>query len=183
MTGAAVDFDRILREERPQAQRLAQYIRSVWNPTQVLDVGAGPGLYVEELRKAGVRSDGVDNDFRSPRDLVMYSDDITKGLLPPPADFVLCLEVLEHVPEERKNSALHYLGWTGARRILFSAAQPGQGGEGHVNCQFRAYWVEQFCGYKFWLDPDETDDFRAWLRIGPHMGWLYNNALVFRRRC
>ena len=33
--------------------------------------------------------------------------------------------------------------------ILFSAAIPGQGGQGHVNEQWQSYWVERFKNYGY----------------------------------
>lgn len=54
--------------------------------------------------------------------------------------------------------------------VLFSAAAPGQGGLGHVNEQWPAYWVERFerhgyrCSgalrWRFWCD----DRVESWYR-------------------
>jgi hypothetical protein len=98
------------------------------------------------------------------------------------AEIVLSLEVGEHIPAEKADAYVNFIARTiGVELIYFSAARPGQGGEGHINLQPKAYWVEKFHQAGFWLDPDATDEWLGWMRQGAHMGWLTQNGMVFRR--
>lgn len=58
-------------------------------------------------------------------------------------DLCICLEVLEHVPEEYADKCVALL-CSLSDTVLFSAAIPGQGGTGHVNEQWQSWWAEKF---------------------------------------
>ena len=51
-----------------------------------------------------------------------------------------------------------------APTIVFSAAQPGQGGTGHINEQPPEYWAQRFEGRGYDLDRTQTEALRASLR-------------------
>jgi hypothetical protein len=53
------------------------------------------------------------------------------------------MEVAEHLPESRAASFIKSLTSLGPV-ILFSAAIPYQGGDGHINEQWPGYWAELF---------------------------------------
>lgn len=175
-----VDFDRIAREEGPQAARLAEWFALNHPQASVLDVGCGPGLYTEAMRARGVHCFGVDNDPRLIESAYLMRVDITREMPSRTYDLVLSLEVGEHLPAELADRYLSYIALAEPRVVYFSAAQPGQGGEGHINCQRRAYWCERFLRFGYWLDPDATDEWLEYVRSGPHMGWLARNGLVLR---
>lgn len=67
--------------------------------------------------------------------------DFPSGL--PDFDLVLCLEVAEHLKPSRAGLLVAYLCSLGDY-VLFSAAIPHQGGNGHVNEQWQSYWGELF---------------------------------------
>lgn len=173
-----VDFDRISWEELPQAKRIAEWMRLKHPKAKILDVGCGPGLYVLEMRLVGLDAFGVDSDERLIEGPYLKRADITTDLPAFDADVMLSLEVGEHIPAEKAEAYLDYID---APLVYFSAARPGQGGEGHINCQPKAYWVEKFNHTGYWLNPDATDEWLHWMRQGPHMGWLTQNGMVFRR--
>jgi len=58
-------------------------------------------------------------------------------------DLVICIEVLEHFKEQRALDLKDFIVQS-TDLVLFSAAIPGQGGVGHVNCQRHSYWHNQF---------------------------------------
>jgi hypothetical protein len=177
-----VDFDRIAVEELPQARRIAEWMSAWHSKASILDVGCGPGLYVEEMRKRGLEAFGVDSDERLVESEWLKRIDITMVRYDTPIyNVALSLEVGEHIPAGEADLYVEHLADTGATILYFSAARPGQGGEGHINCQPKAYWVKRLHYAGFWLDPDTTDEWLGFMRSGPHMGWLTQNGLVFRR--
>ena len=185
MTIEPCDFDRIAVEEAPQARRIALWMSMYHLKARILDVGCGPGLYVNEMRKVGLDAFGVDGDERLVEGPYLRRLDITGpdvfwgdhgGF-----DVVLSLEVGEHIPRSDADLYVDFLVGTHPDIIYFSAARPGQGGHGHINTQPKAYWVEKLHRAGFWLNPDATETFVTWLVQGEHMGWLRNNFMLFRR--
>jgi hypothetical protein len=90
-------------------------------------------------------------------------------------DLALALEVAEHLPPERAEGFISDL-LSAAPLVLFSAAVPGQGGEGHVNEQWPQWWAERFArAGALCLDPYRhvlwQDDRVAW--------WYRQNMLLF----
>jgi SAM-dependent methyltransferase len=150
---------------------------------RVLDVGCGPGIYVQALRDLGIHADGVDIDPRCPFDQVDVFSDTFLGKYCPDGrhkyDLCLCLEVAEHLPADKADMFIQRLVKT-APMVLFSAAVPGQGGHGHINCQPKDYWIEKFGRENYVLDETMTSSVVEFMRSGYHMGWFVNNAMVFR---
>jgi 2-polyprenyl-3-methyl-5-hydroxy-6-metoxy-1,4-benzoquinol methylase len=54
-------------------------------------------------------------------------------------DLVVSLEVAEHLPASAADQFVNTLVKHG-KKILFSAAIPGQGGQDHLNEQWPDYW-------------------------------------------
>lgn len=145
---------------------------------RILDVGCGPGIYVKALHEAGAQATGVDLDINCPYDQCdVFSHEFESYF--GKYDICLCLEVAEHLEESKAGYFVDRLTKV-APTVVFSAAQPGQGGLGHINCQTREYWEHKFATCNYVLDPKATDDLVAFMRQGYHMGWLVNNVMVFR---
>jgi SAM-dependent methyltransferase len=60
----------------------------------------------------------------------------------------ICLEVAEHLHPSQAEPLVEYL-CSLSDKVLFSAAIPYQGGNGHVNEQWQEYWAELFYKYGF----------------------------------
>lgn len=119
-------------------------------PTSVLDVGCGPGVWLAEWGRIGVRDIvGVDGDYVPPTALAIPPSafrptDISRPFdLRQRFDLVECLEVAEHIPAADSETLIDNLCRHGDL-ILFSAAIPGQGGRFHVNEQPYEYWRSKF---------------------------------------
>lgn len=146
--------------------------------TRILDVGCGPGIYVDALRRAGFTVDGVDPDPACPYDKLSVFHpqfDMYTGY-----DICLCLEVAEHIDPELADTFVDRLVRV-APLVIFSAAQPGQGGHGHINCQRKEYWAHKFGCRNYVVDENATDQLCSFMRAGYHMGWFVNNVQVFRQ--
>ena len=84
-------------------------------------------------------------------------------------DIAMCFEVGEHLPEYRAREFISKVTQV-APIIYFTAAQPGQGGYGHKNCQPVSYWIELFMERNFIYDQEETINFTRHIISGRHMG-------------
>jgi len=83
-------------------------------------------------------------------------------------DLVICLEVAEHLKPYRAEPLVEYL-CSLSDYVLFSAAIPYQGGQGHINEQWQSWWAEWFYkqGYgQVPLPPEMRDnpDIELWYR-------------------
>lgn len=148
-------------------------------PQSVVDIGCGVGSWLAEFIAAGV-TDVRGFDFHVTHGstlevpaAVVHEANLGTVL---PAQQVysvaLCLEVAEHLPPERADSFVAEL--TGLAPIcVFSAAVPGQGGAGHLNEQWPAYWRERFAANGF----VQHDILRASLWEEPMVAWWYAQNL------
>lgn len=142
---------------------------------RIIDVGCGPAIYVKALRDCGFIVDGIDPDPLCPEKVVSMFDYSVEERY----DMALCLEVAEHIDPYEADYVVDKLIEL-APVIMFSAALPGQGGHGHINCQPKEYWEHKFGCRNYVLDKELTEKFRDFMRQGYHMGWLLNNIQIFR---
>ena len=147
----------------------------------MLDIGSGPGMYVDELIKAGVPSFGIDIDDRVEGKSYLAKESIfdTKRT----ANTVICFEVLEHIDPkfaDQEVDALYNAVESGGT-LIFTAAQPGQGGVGHINCRKKDYWLKKLVAKGLIYHPGLTEDLINFERQGIHMGWFVNNVMVFKK--
>lgn len=176
------NYEGILDEETEQARRIAFYLQHRPTPGRILDVGCGPGNYVAELRKAGLEAYGIDIDPRCEQAAHCRRLDVTTYRGPfTPFPFVLSLEVGEHIPEEKSWAYVAFIAACEPEAVLFSAARPGQGGDGHINCQPKSYWAHRFERLGYVYEPIVTAGFKAYLGCGYHLGWLMQNVMFFHR--
>jgi 2-polyprenyl-3-methyl-5-hydroxy-6-metoxy-1,4-benzoquinol methylase len=174
------DYKTMDDEERPFAARLAIYITQRLN-SRVTDLGAGSGVYVEEIRKLGAEAQGYDINPNQPRpDLVKTA---TLFNVRDPAPVVLCLEVAEHIQEHLSPLVVKNI-WENCEPgafVIFSAAQPGQGGVGHINCRYPEFWANLAREAGFVLRKDLESELHDYITSGYHMGWFAKNRQVWQR--
>jgi len=157
----------------------------------VVDVGCGVGPWLRAALELGAsRVLGLDGAYVD-RDRLLIDparflacdlavDSLTEAVSGhgPGFDLVVSVEVAEHLPPSRAPSFVAQLCALGDL-VLFSAAVPGQGGTGHVNEQWPAYWAQLF---------DKAgctcfDVLRPLLWDEPGCEWWYlQNVLMFARR-
>jgi 2-polyprenyl-3-methyl-5-hydroxy-6-metoxy-1,4-benzoquinol methylase len=176
------DFETMWREEKPFADRLARWIDHVLKPNMIVDIGCGPGMFVQAFRERGLTAWGCDID-----DYVVgkpHLSQVSMFDLHQPADLVTCIEVAEHINTGLSDEIAKSM-WrnvTSGGNLIWSAAHPGQGGVGHINCQTKEYWQEKLEAQGFVRDYETEDFMLEYIRGGYHMGWFRMNAMFFRKR-
>ena len=174
-----MDYDLMWREEKPCTDRLAGWIKNNISPEKVVDVGCGPGMLVYSLREQGVNAIGYDIDERINN--IEYLKQVSLFDLTDPADLVTCMEVAEHIEEGLSDSVVDSV----MRNIkpngilLWTAARPGQGGVGHINCQEKEYWQEKFQKRNMIRNAKMEKELIEYTLKGSYMGWFVNNVMIF----
>ena len=152
-------------------------------PPSMLDLGSGTGAMVKLARILGVDAVGVDKIARNDPDV--KSDLATPLDLGRKFALVTCIEVAEHIPELYAgvfaNSVCDHVERGGL--LVFTAAGPGQAGDGHVHTKPGDYWRTMFDNRRMSYREDYTTKLRlAWHLIPMPQMWLSANLQVFDRR-
>jgi SAM-dependent methyltransferase len=144
-------------------------------PKSVLDVGCGVGAWVQP----NIKWTGI--DYNIPIDALyegveFIECDLSKDFPKVGTfDLTICMEVAEHLPIERAKDLVKFLCST-SNTVLFSAAIPYQGGNGHINEQWQTWWEEIFNEFGFYganmtaIQNDEYVEF-----------WYRQNTVLYTR--
>jgi SAM-dependent methyltransferase len=164
------------------ASALLPHVIRALGTASVLDVGCGAGAWLAAYGDLGISDHvGVDGDYVDRSMLLVEAPKFLPRDISAPFDLgrrfdlVQCLEVGEHVPHSRSATLVDNVVRHG-KRVLFSAAVPGQGGEDHINEQPYEYWRDLFAerGYRLFdfVRPQVRND----ENIEP---WYRYNVLFF----
>ena len=177
--------------------RLCRYL-NINETSSLIDVGCGEGWFARQFAMdSGCEVLGIDGDAHEgyhPATNIPYDQhDLREKLLVAPADFVVCLEVAEHLPEYRARSFVAELCGRAKEAVIFSAAIPGQGGTGHVNEQWPDYWEALFAEAGFamsgavrfhiWNDDRIENWYRQNLMIAVPTDNVDRHGLLFDTDC
>lgn len=174
----------IENDETPQAQRLVQYIKTHLAPDSVVDFGCSTGIYIHEMQKQSPITKTVGFEFSREAvdnavcpNVVCYDLTVPLNMARLPNTLGICLEVLEHIDDKDWRPVLENI-IKNCDRVIFSAAVPGQGGIGHINCRPKIDWIKRFHELGWVVDLDATKHLLNYMKQGYHMGWFVNNAMV-----
>jgi SAM-dependent methyltransferase len=175
----SINYEHIAVEEKMMADRLALYIKTELDPSSVLDIGCGPGHFVDSLRSKGINATGFDIDERikdkehlSVKSMFDNTDT---------ADVVMCIEVAEHIDESQSDKVAESVARATNKTLIWTAAQPGQGGVGHINCQTREYWIEKLTKAGLKHNVEKETALRNYIQSAIHLGWFVNNLIYLER--
>lgn len=176
------NYDAIISEETPQADSLASWIQSK-KFNKVNDYGCGPGIYVNSMRKLGIDAYGYDIDSRIPNDSHFFKKNILDDDFNDKCNAAVCLEVLEHIEEadsirfmQKMLSSIEDDGY-----LIFSAAVPNQGGDGHINCKPKQFWEDKIVNSGFVRVVAEEKEVLDIVKSNQYMGWFANNFMLFKK--
>lgn len=178
-------FDNIDEMQAGSYEVIAASLVETFAPRFVVDVGCGSGGLLAALARHGVpkllglesSADGLARARRRNVD-ARFCDLGQPFTLDRDADLAICLEVAEHLPAELADRFIDSLT-SGPKRLVFSAATPGQGGEGHVNEQPHEYWIGKLAARGFALDEETSRRFREEWKRRDVARWYCNNVMVF----
>lgn len=146
-------------------------------PTAV-DVGCGEGWWSLELAELGYLVTSIDQaePEHTAEGVAVQVIDLEADWRMHPNEFDLgiCLEVAEHLTAKAGDELVRQL-CKGCRTVAWSAAIPGQGGHGHLNEQWPAYWQARFAEHGWLL----VDPWRQSLWHEPGVEpWYSQNLLL-----
>lgn len=173
---------RLPKHHFPADEGVARKLINMIGDASVSDLGAGVGQYgifFEDERRVGsyVAVDGALNVEEFTDGYVKRAD--LSRPVDAPADWVLSLEVGEHVPAVHERAYLDNLAKNARVAIVLSWAVPGQPGHGHVNAK-SGEEVERLLNERgFYLDRVDTAEIRASVTT---LKYLENTLAVYRRR-
>ena len=178
-----IDYEQVHDEEKPFADRLAQWIKFYLNPQNALDLGCGPGIHTYALNDNEVPCLGVDIDERVDEKNYLVQESMLDLNGKYKSELVICFEVAEHIDPQYSDQIVDqiYQAIEDNGFLMFTAAQPGQGGVGHINCRPKQYWKDKFLAKGLVFEEKMTQDCIEFCRQGYHMGWFVNNILCFRK--
>lgn len=138
--------DTALRSANALLPVLSKYI----SPTSVLDIGCGRGAWLSVWKNFGVQNVlGIDGSYVLSDSILIernefIASDLTVEIpVDRTFDLVQCLEVAEHLEPTVSEQFIKKIA-SHSNFVLFSAAQPGQGGENHINERMPSFWAKVF---------------------------------------
>jgi SAM-dependent methyltransferase len=164
------------------ARVIVPIVMKLATPASVVDVGCGRGAWLRVFQENGAKVVlGIDGSYVDSSKLLIDAARFTAADLSKPIkiegefDLAVCLEVAEHLPTQSGPKLVRSLTAV-APVVMFSAAIPGQGGDGHLNERWPAYWAELFSKRDFEMIDAIRPQVREDLRVEP---WYRQNILLF----
>ncbi len=148
------------------------------DPTSVVDFGCGMGDYVATFKVQGLDVEGYDGNPATPEltcGLGRVQDLCVPFDLEKRYEWVISLEVGEHLPQQYEALFIDNLIRHCAKGIVISWALKGQGGCGHVNEQPNSYIKHLFQERGF----VNEIDLENWLRSQASLPWFKHTLMIF----
>jgi len=147
----------------------------------VVDFGCGNADYVKHLHNNGFKVEAYDGNPNTPEmtDGLGKVLDLSKEFdLGKTFDYVVSLEVAEHIPKKFQDVYVNNLIKHTDSYLIMSWALDGQGGDGHVNEQNEDYVLNLFDK----LGMTYHEDISQILRDVAKLGWFKKTIYVFTKK-
>jgi cyclopropane fatty-acyl-phospholipid synthase-like methyltransferase len=165
--------------DSPLCEALTDFFKKE-NAENLADLGCGLGNYVAHFVENGIDATGYDGNPKTP--------ELTSGrckvldlaepvLFETPYDWILSIEVGEHLPPEYEDIYIHNLHNNNKRGIVTSWALEGQNGLGHFNERNNDYIKQKFLALGYTNDVEVENQ----LRESSSLWWFKNTIMVFRK--
>ncbi len=145
--------------------------------SSVVDFGCGDCYYLKQFRQWGIECDGYDGNPLTPAEggVLDLSENVDLGKQ---YDWVLSLEVGEHIPVEYERRFIENVHAHNRLGVVLSWAIEGQGGRGHVNERNNDYVKRIFEELGYSNDREQESK----LRRAATLDWFKNTIMVFRKK-
>lgn len=162
---------------------LIKYLKTFFKGKHVGSFGDGPGEYKRLLDETHSLSsytayDGSPYAAENSDNRVSHLDFTIPAFGLPAFDWVLSLEVAEHIPKDYESMFLDNIVRHAKEGIVISWAVPGQGGLSHVNNQPLDYVIKTLDTLGFTHDAAASKEIQAVCSLS----WLKANVNVYRRK-
>ena len=150
------------------------------NVNSLVDLGCGLGDYVKNFLRNNINAVGFDGNPNTPEltnNLCKVLDLSVPHKFDEPYEWVLSLEVGEHLPAKFEDVFIQNLHNNNKYGIILSWAVKGQGGHGHFNEQNNDYVKSKICALGYVNDVEAEMN----LRNNSSLPWFKNTTMVFRR--
>lgn len=151
-----------------------------WGRPNVLEFGSGTGKYINYFRSNKINARGYDGvtDIHTRSGGTVNFVDLTEQVSLGSADFVVCLEVAEHIPKMYEEIFLENIVTHCKHSLILSWAPPLQGGVGHVNTKERADVIELLSMKGFHINEAAT----SLVLHAAVLPWFKENLMVFEKK-
>ncbi|KAK3607497.1 hypothetical protein CHS0354_031117 [Potamilus streckersoni] len=162
---------------------LAKALAELFKGKSVASFGDGPGRYKQLIEGAGKgviydAYDGAPFCEETSEGRVKFMDLTLPQFGLPMYDWVISLEVAEHIPKQFEGVYLDNINRHAREGVVLSWAVPGQGGYGHVNERFFDYVVKIMEKNELYFDREQSQV----LQKAATVKWLKDNVNVYVRR-
>jgi cyclopropane fatty-acyl-phospholipid synthase-like methyltransferase len=150
------------------------------NVKSIVDFGCGMGNYVNTFQQNNINASGFDGNPNTPEltnNLAKVLDLSVPIHFDEPFDWVMSLEVGEHLHPEHEDIFIYNLHNNNKNGIVLSWAIKGQGGHGHFNEQNNDYIKSKICKLGYINDINIENK----LREDSTLYWFKNTIMVFRK--
>ena len=151
------------------------------NVNSLVDFGCGMGDYVKKFKQHNINVVGFDGNPNT-QELTKNMCNVLDLSIPHnfenKFDWVLSLEVGEHIPKEFEDIFMNNLHNNNKYGIVMSWAVKGQGGDGHFNEQNNDYIKEKICNLGYINDVESENK----LRKLSTLSWFKTTIMVFRKK-
>jgi cyclopropane fatty-acyl-phospholipid synthase-like methyltransferase len=171
-----------------ESPQLKEALTSVFNKkgiNSMYDFGCGLGGYTKHFIDSGIKCKGYDGNPDTPKltNNLCGVLNLAEKFEFEPLDYVLSLEVGEHIPKEFETTFIENIHNHNTKGCIVSWAtlNPYQGGHGHVNNQDNDYIIARFIELGYDHDLETQNYIKESIKNGAGFGYLQSGLMAFSK--